>query len=877
MKVGGGTLLPTGTLTFLFTDVEGSTDLLREVGDTDFAAILATHSATIRAAVSTHGGVEVSTEGDSHFAVFDDVVAAVNAAIEIQTKVDVVAAGRPLRVRIGLHTGTAVLGGDNYVGVDVHKASRIADSGNGGQVLMSDVTSDLVEGLLPSGTTTELLGRFRLSGFNEPAIIHQVRFKGMANEFPPLRARPVDSRLPTSLTEFVGRSEEIGRGLELLGRSRLLTLTGPGGTGKTRLSLEIARRAESDFRDGAFFVPLAEINDPEVVPKSILEALRIETAGGIEPGEHLHRYLAAREMLLVLDNFEQLVEGAPVISGLLAAAPQVRVIVSSRSPLRVVGEHELPVPPLGVPGEGAALPDLVEVEGVKLFVSRAQAVRPDFVLGPQNAEAVASIARALDGLPLAIELAASRLRTFTPEVVLQRLNNQLLAGRAPGLPERQQTIVNTIGWSYDLLEEPTRRLFEQLSIFSGSFGLTEAEEICEGDVFDGLAELVDQSLLRQTETEGDPRFRMLTVIREFGYAALVSRGEDREAGDRHAAAYLGLAKRASEEIMTSKQGTWLARLTDDHDNLGAAMDHLLRTGNAEAAQALAGSLWRFWQIRGYIHEGVQRTRDALALAGECDPLVRAAALTGLGGLLYWKGATEEAESPYREALDLYRLHGTDRDVSDALYNLGFAAVYRGNADEAIQLFEQSRDLAEQAGWRLGTGHAYWALAIAATFDERWDDALRGCQQAIGHYEDEDAPFDVGWALYMMAHSHKGAGNLEEASSSLVPAISQFFAVRDYSALSLILTLAAALLIESGDGTEGCYILGGADRIKIETGVEIADISLNQYQEIADVRAARSDTEEASYQLGRMAPLEEVVAKVLDLLRGEGSGQTQTAG
>ncbi|HEU4318872.1 MAG TPA: adenylate/guanylate cyclase domain-containing protein [Acidimicrobiia bacterium] len=873
----GGILLPTGTLTFLFTDVERSTDLLSRVGDVEFAEVLASHSVGIRDAIAAHGGVEVSTEGDSHFAVFPDAAQAVRAAVRIQQTGNVIAAGETVRVRVGLHTGSAVLGGDNYVGVDVHKASRIADSGHGGQVLVSDTTSGLVQSQLLNGTTTHSVGRYRLAGFSDPVEIFQVDFPGMDEKFPPLRVRPVESRLPSPLTEFIGRQEEIARGVQILETSRLLTLTGPGGTGKTRLSLEIARSVEPEFRDGAHMVPLAAISDPDTIPMTILEALQLTIAGGVEPQEHLHRFLAERQILLLLDNFEQLVEGAALLTEILASAPLLKLIVTSRSPLRIAGERELPVPPLEVPPAGQPLAVVAAAEGVKMFVNRAQAVRPDFTLDEDNAGTVAEIARSLDGLPLAIELAASRLRTFTPEVVLDRLNNQLLSGHTPGLPKRQQTIVNTIGWSYDLLDEPNRRLFEQLSIFSGAFGLPAAEEICDGDVFDGLAELVDQSLLRQAEIAGDPRFRMLTVIKEFGYAALVARGDEREVADRHAAAYLRMAEQASEEIMTSKQAEWLARLTEDHDNLSAAMDHLIRSGDAEAAQGMAGSLWRFWQIRGYIHEGIQRIEESLALRDDTDPLNRARALTGLGGLLYWKGAVDRAEAPYREALDLYRAHGSDRDIADALYNLGFAIAYSGKVEEAVAVFEQSREMAEKAGWRLGIGHANWALAMTATFLGRWEDGVEGSEAALEQYQGEDVPFDMGWARFMKSHSLKGAGRAEEARAALVPAIEGFYEVRDYSALALVLTLAAALVIDSVDRSGGSYILGGADRIKMETGVEIADTTMSQYPEVMGIRSVMSSPEKASYELGRMAPLEDVMTRTFEFLSGSISDNTPTPG
>lgn len=864
MRAGADiTTLPTGTVTFMFTDIEGSTTILHQVGEARFAEMLAAHRGLISDELAAHGGTEVGSEGDSVFAVFTDPLSAVTAALEIQRRVGGDESTRDLRVRIGLHTGNGTLAGADYVGVDVHRASRISDSAHGGQVLISDITARLVEDRLPADTIVKVLGRYRLAGFPEPSALHQVQGPGLQHEFPPLRSAPAESELPAPLTDFVGRAEEVSTGLQILEAHRLLTLTGPGGTGKTRLALEIARQAEPGFNDGAYFVALASLTDPDLIPMTILETLRIKTAAGVDPLDHLRHHLEQRSLLLLLDNFEQLLDGAPSISDLLGAAPGLSLIVTSRSPLRVAGERELSVPPLGLPPQGAQLAAIAGADGVRLFVSRAEAVNPDFQLDADNVESISAITRALDGLPLAIELAASRLRSLTPELVLERLNNQLLSATASHLPARQQTIVNTISWSYDLLDERAKELFEQLSVFSGPFGLTEAEAVCEGsgDVLDGISNLTEQSLLRQTSTSGEPRFRMLTVIREFAYAALVARGRDRELLDLHAQVYLDLAAAADREILTSHQDKWLRRLSADHDNLRAAFDHAVATGDAESALSFVGHLWRFWQIRGHLYEARQRAETALAMEGESSPMARSRALTALGGIVYWQGSWQEMLVPYEEALKLARAANDDAEISEALYNLSFALGYDSDIDQAEALLRESLELSEGIGRTIGVGRAHWGLANMGAYREDFSPVIDHLERAIEVFTGIDAPFDLGWAHFMLAHSRFKMAETEGVFEPELRALEIFAAVDDLSALVLILELLSALMLSLRQDDRAAYFAGAAQRIKENTGVAIGDVDLNQYEQMSEfLEGIDLSTDLYPHFLeGYNAPLDEVVA------------------
>src|SRR6266511_3349864 len=437
--------LPTGTVTFLFTDIEGSTRLLQELGER-YGAVLDEHAAIVRRAAAEGGGVHVSTEGDSFFLAFRSPVGAVRAAVAAQRGLATHdwSAGPPVRVRMGLHTGEAVPGGDNYVGIDVNRAARIADAAHGGQVILSEATRGLVERSLPDGASLRDLGEHRLKDIAHPEHLHDLVIESLPSEFPPPRtldARP--NNLPLQLTSFVGREEEIAEVERLLGQARLLTLTGPGGTGKTRLALQVAAELLTRFQDGACFVDRSPVTDTALVPAAVANALGVPETAGRPILDGVKEHLRHRELLQVVDNFEQVAEAGPLIEELLTAAPRLRTLVTSRVVLSLRGEQEYAVPPLHVPDPGRLPPGLAvlgAVEAVRLFNERARAANPRFGLTEQNASVVAEITARLDGLPLAIELAATRTKVLTPEQILSRLERRLsiLTSGARSLPERQR-------------------------------------------------------------------------------------------------------------------------------------------------------------------------------------------------------------------------------------------------------------------------------------------------------------------------------------------------------------------------------------------------------------------------------------------------------
>lgn len=850
----------------MFTDIEGSTGLAHMLSPDVFATVISRHHELIRRVIVEYGGTEVSTEGDAFFAVFGDPAAAADAAIEIQR--DLAEEDWPravqVRVRIGMHLGDAILGGDNYVGVDVHRASRIAHSAHGGQITLSDRMAAVLAPVLDESTSLTELGRFRLVGFREAEPIFQLDAKGLQSEFPPLRGVAPVSHLPEEPTPFIGRDEELSTGESLLDTTRLLTLTGTGGSGKTRLSVELARRVEERFRDGAHFVSVAAIEDPDLIPTSVLQGLGLNTAPTIDPHDHLAEYLADKHLLLVIDNLEQLLpDAANVVGRMLERASRLTVIATSRSPLRVRGERELPVPPLPVPAE--EISDLDEARhyaGVRLFLDRAGAVRPDFELSPENVGTVVSLTRRLDGLPLAIELAASRMRTFTPAVILDRIGNRLLESRATDVPERQQTIVNAIGWSYDLLDQDARLVFERCSVFSGSFGLEQAERVASGDmaldVLSGLETLVENSLIQAETADGDQRFRMLIVIREYAYAALVARGESNVFGERHTSEYTELAEEAAGEILSSRQRFWLDRLALDHDNLRMAIDRAIESGDASSALRLVAALWRFWQIRGHLPEARTRAEAALRQPGG-EPLERARALQALGGIRYWQGEWIDTIGLHQEALELMREHGDEADIAEAAYNLSFPVGFSGDHDAAEQLLAEVLEISSRRGDHIGVSRAYWGLGDLAAYRKDWDRELDYMLKAIAELEGQDAPFDLGWARFMTAFGYQHRDRDDEARGELLAALDIFEEVRDLSAMTLIFESLAVNALRMGETLRAAQLVGAAKRIKEDTGVEIAEVPVNQNEEVLELLRSDDVSTRSAYAEGQEMSLDEVLA------------------
>ena len=874
--------LPTGTVTFLFTDIEGSTRLLDVLGDR-YPALLESHQRILREAFGGRGGIDVSTEGDSFFVVFRTAPQAVAAAVEAQRAI---AAhewpeGAAVRVRVGLHTGEGILGGDNYVGVDLHRAARIAAAGHGGQIVVSEATRALVEPAAPEGVAFRDLGEHRLKDLSHPERLHQVLGDGLPAEFPALRsmdARP--NNLPVQLTSFVGRRRELEGVKEAIRAGRLLTLTGPGGTGKTRLALQAARQLLPEFEHGVFFVALAPITERGLVLPAVAKALGLPEATRESTGEALVEHLRDKRLLLVTDNFEQVLNAAPDVGMLLSSTQGLSLLATSREPLGLSGEREYPVPPLDLPDPAhlPAIEGLSQYEAVSLFVERAMAVQPGFQVTNENAPAVAEICARLDGLPLAIELAAARVKILAPQALLARLDRALplLAGGSRELPQRQRTLRDAIAWSYDLLEEPERPLFARLSAFVGGFTLEAVEAVADpgGDLgldpFDGVASLTNKSLLRQMVTgPAEPRFFMLETIREYAADRLAEAPDADEIRRRHARFFLALAERAEPELTGPDQVRWLDALEAEHDNFRAALawaaEHEL-----DAALRMGGALWRFWQFRGHLREAAERLEGILERPLPWDPEARARALEGAGGVAYWMGDFARAGQRYQECLTIRLEQGGPRAIAEAQYNLAFAHGIAPppiqDLDTAARLLDEALALFGELGDEEGTAKATWGLATMAYGREDWAGVAELGRASVEKFRGLDNPFGLGWALHLEGLGLAVLGRSEEAEAALREAMGIFLPSDDRSALALLVADLSILAESRGEVERALRLAGAAERIEEEigTGLLVSDTTVSKRLRKLKARLPAAEAEPILAE-GRRMTVDEALAFAKDWL------------
>ena len=758
--------LPSGTVTFLFTDVEGSTKLLHSLGAEAYAEALTEHRRVIRKACGSENGVEVDTQGDAFFFAFPTAPGAVAAAAALS---EALACGQ-VRVRVGLHTGTPLLTEEGYVGDDVHRAARIAAAGHGGQVLISSSTAQLVELELTD------LGEHRLKDLSAPERIYQL---GEA-DFPALKSL-YRTNLPVPATPFLGRARELSEVVELLAAddARLLTLTGPGGTGKTRLALQAAALASEAYPDGVFWVPLAPLRDPALVL-----AVAAQTLGS---KNGLAEHIQDKAMLCLFDNFEQVVEAAPDVAALLSECPNLDVLVTSRERLRVSGERTYPVPPLA------------ESDGEALFLTRARAVDPAFA----PSESVRELCLRLDELPLALELAAARTAIFSPEQLLAKLSQRLdlLKGERDADP-RQQTLRATIEWSYDLLSDDEQRLFHRLAVFVGGCTYEAAEEIAGADP-DILQSLLDKSLVRKRDSRPGPRYWMLETIREYASEQLDVSGEANEFQRRHAAYFLDLAESLPRDVSVSR--AWLDEIEAEHDNLRAALDRLDVAAETQLVLRLAGALWRFWGVRGPHAEGMSRVDQALA-SDESPTAARASALIGAAALAvdvkeYGRGRqhADEALTLYRElddawgiaratffqgyvaiesgdfaqaqphlenSLERFSALGAEHDVQLVLFNLSWACGELGDDDRARELENECLRRARASGLPREVAFGLDLQSTRARDDGRLDVALEAALEALRIRLDEGDVQHQLDGLSRVAAIHAQAHRMEASARLL---------------------------------------------------------------------------------------------------------------
>jgi predicted ATPase/class 3 adenylate cyclase len=731
MQSDSGSAGPTGTVTFLFTDIEGSTQLLQRSGEA-FPGILEAHTRLLQDVVERHGGRVVDRAGDGLFVVFDRAGGGLLATVEAQRALrDHMWPGDArVSVRMGLHTGDAVRSGSSYVGLDVHRAARIAAAAHGGQVIVSDVTRRLVAYELPADITFRDLGEHRLKDMPAPERLHQVLGGGLLESFPPLRtAGGLPGNLPARPARLIGRDRELEDLREMLIRDdvRLVTLTGPGGTGKTSLAVELAARSLRDFTDGIAWVPLASIDEPRLVFSVVAQTLGVATVATLTMQDAVFEHLRERRALLVLDNFEHVLDAAPELASLARVCPHVTLLVTSRFALNLSIEHEFAVAPLRTPDRTftASAVALAAYPAVELFAQRAAAVRPGFGIDDDNAIAVARICSRLDGLPLAIELAAARIKVLPPRALLARLDRRLevLSGGSRDMPARHRTLRHAIGWSYDLLDAGEQAVFRRLSVFAGGCSLEAADAVCAAagepamSALDGVSALVDKSLLRQDPgVDGEPRFVMLETVREFAIEQLEASDEAAATRGAHADFFIRLGEEAAPELMGAGQSQCLDRLERDHDNLRAAFDWCVRTADAMRALRLGASLTRFWIIRAFHSEARERLRSALALP--CSPAlepVRCRVLSGAAILAYEQNDLDEATALLQDALAYFRAAGERRATAETLNHLGWVAFFAGDIDRAETLSQEALSIHEERNDTRGIAVSLTNLGGTAQF------------------------------------------------------------------------------------------------------------------------------------------------------------------
>ncbi len=823
------TTLPTGTVTFLMTDIEGSTRLAASAA-TRFAALLDEHFTLLDAAVKANGGTAVSSEGDALFAVFSSARQGIAAAIDAQRALgghewpnDAV-----IKVRMGVHAGEAVFGGRDYTGLEVHRTARIAAAAWGGEILVSEAVRALAGDNLPDGATLRDLGRHGLRDLPAPEHLFQLCAPGLESDFPPPRTMTVAVRtnLPSPLTRFVGRRRELAELRALLERERSVTLTGPGGTGKTRLAIETARSLLDGYPDGVWFVALDIVRDRALVIPTVARTLAVAEQPGRSIAEVLAEHLAEQQVLIVLDNLEQVVDAAPDIAALLTATTRLAVLSSSREPLGIAGERVYPVPVLGLPSEPGrpTAADIADSDSVELFVERARAARPNFALTDVNAPAVAAICRRLDGLPLAIELAAARINLIAPAQILDRLDHRLnlVTSTRRDLPDRQRTLRGAIDWSHDLLAEPERAVFRRLSVFAGGADLDAVLAIVDpagelaGDPLDLLAALVDRSLVRSAQDGDEARFEMLETIREYAAEKLTEAGEERLIRDRHMSHFAALAE-ASDHVLTQPNSEAnLARLDLEMANLRAAFAWSVASGAHDAGFRMAAGLRDFWRTRSHLTEA-RRALDELIEESSNDELSveRGDALGVAAELAAWHTDYARAQELTEQWIAMLEQLGDQQRLGQALGGTGWANLV-ARPEVARDAFRQSVALSGEADGRARMG-SLQGLSLALFRVGELDEARVVAQQAVDLGEQLGDAHTSAMNYLSMGMIELGSDNEPAAARYFVEGLHRAHAVGAKIGIELALDVIALVAIRHGETATAARLGTVAERLRREMG------------------------------------------------------------
>jgi predicted ATPase/class 3 adenylate cyclase len=831
---GGCTLaaLPTGTVTLLFTDIEGSTRLLQQIGDR-YSEVLTGYWQLLRTAVQEQGGQEVDTQGDAFFFAFPRARDALMVAVSVQRTIATHQwpKGGVVRVRMGLHTGEPLIAGSGYKGMDVHRAARIGAAGHGGQILLSEATHGLIAKDLPAGIGLRDLGEHRLKDLAGPHRLFQVVANDLPADFPPLKSLDVlPNNLPLQLTSFIGREREKSEIKKLLSTTRLLTLTGSGGAGKTRLALQVAAEALEEFPAGVWLVELAALSDPSLVPKAVASALGVTEQPGRSLTETLADSLPGKWVLVILDNCEHLVAAcAQLANVLLRACPNLRMLATSRESLGVTGETTWRVPSLSVP-DPQRLPPLyrfTEYDAVRLFIDRAVASAPQFAVTRSNAPAVAQVCHRLDGIPLALELAAARVKVLAVEQIAARLDDRfrlLTGGSRTALP-RQQTLRAAMNWSHDLLSQKERAVLRRLSVFAGGCTLEAAEAVCawkrvkDHEILDLLMQLVDKSLVSAETLSGEVRYRMPETIRQYGQDRLMASGEAAEVRTRHRAWYLSLAERADARMGGPEETMWLDRLEVEHDNLRAALGwSTSEEGDAETRLRLAAALVDFWTAHTHWGEGRRWLETALAESRDTMSTARVRALRGEGALVWRQGDDGRAMALFEESHVLARELGDQTGIADALIGLGLVTMRRGDSDAATALFEEGLELSRKLENKWFMAGALAQMGAVTRYKGDYAKAVALCEESLAIFRTLGGQRWIAYALRLTGHAVRLQGDLEQAAGLYRESLALFGETGDKWVATECIEGLALIASAQGKHERAARLFGAAEAARETFGI-----------------------------------------------------------
>ena len=861
---------PADPLTFLFTDVEGSTRLWETHPDA-MPEALTEHFRLLERAIKDEGGTIVKETGDGIFAVFPTPSSAINATVSGQRSLGSASWGAtgPLKVRMGIHTGRAVREHEDYHGTDVNRTARLMATAHGGQVVVSEATYSLVQRIAPNAVSFVDLGEHRLKDLARPDRIFQVQHPALSAEFPPLRSLGTfPNNLPAALSSFIGRQAELAAVEDLLARSRLVTLTGAGGSGKTRLALQVAADRVERHSDGVWLVDLAGLVEPDLVAQTVVSALRVPPQTGRPAIEALTHHLASRDLLIVLDNCEHVIApAAELADAVLRAAADVRVIATSREPLNVPGEVVWRVPSLSIPHDGA---DAEDSEAVTLFVERATSVDPGFSLTPERAAVIVTIARRLDGLPLAIELAAARVRALSVEEIAARLRDRfaLLTGGARTALPRQRTLEAAVAWSYDLLDDKERVLFARLSVFAGTFDLEAVQAVAVGhgigpdEILDLVPRLVDKSLVSVVRLGSETRYRLLETLRDYARNQLSRAAEVQEIRDAHLGWAIASAEIAGRRLQSPDQDRVIETIATSMDDLRAALSHALETGDPEAGLRLMGGLEAWWTSLA-AREARHWLEQLLAEEGRISPGVLGRGLSLYGVVLAIHGEEERGAEVQARALALLREAGDERAVGWSMHYLAIARWQLDTPDAVKRLSLEALATFERLREPIGIGRSLWWLVLWELEFGTIEAALAygsRLQELASHAPGPLLHAHVAEAVGLLARVQ---GDLEEAGRQLREAVVLHARIRNYGCLSHCLEHVALWSLDRQEPELAATLLGTVDAIREDVVGSVAVPSFERIWHDRGTSGVRQALEpeafEEAWGRGRAMNVDEAIA------------------